>query len=203
MFRSLKFTALAQPIVAHSHWNDQTRECTLWLMASPNDAINVSSKLPIEQARSLDALRWVLKHDVESGTVAVEGNVGMVLTNQLVQYHDTVGQYTHSPMEPELLGTWGTLEKDGHGRATYMWWHQDGGYQVVNINSLQQAEDLIKSLTWLGESRQKTLIQETKKWSAHALPSIDEPQKISGAMAELLCKASVIARQWESRRAMA
>ena len=49
----------------------------------------------------------------------------------------------------------------------------------------------------------KTLIQETKKWSAHALPSIDEPQKISGAMAELLCKASVIARQWESRRAMA
>ncbi|OGG52454.1 hypothetical protein A3H16_03715 [Candidatus Kaiserbacteria bacterium RIFCSPLOWO2_12_FULL_53_8] len=203
MFRSLKFTALSKPVVVHSQWDNERKVCTLRIVSDVNDAIDLSSKLPLKEAEAFNKVRYVLKHSDKRGIVQLEGNVGMVLTNQLVQYHDTTGQYTHDAKEPELFGTWGTLEMDGRGRPTYMWWHGDGGYRVETVNSKEQAEELIKRLTWLGKGRQETLLDQTRTWWSNARSTSDKPHRIDGAAAELLCKASVIAKMWEERRAMA
>lgn len=188
MFFSIPYPDLG--LIVHARWDDDGTWSKLYILAELSQATLLLSKLPPDEALELKKHLEILKSYTQNTSVEIEGDVALSLGNFLANMRNNFSHYMHVPGGPELLGFWEPPSNRMPGDGIIMWF-LGGNYYVAIVSSKNQARNVVKELWWLGEERQKKLSAKIATWNSRQ-DSEKRIQRIEGAPAVVLCRASVV-----------
>lgn len=191
---SLEFSRIGLPVAVHSQWNRQLTQCALRIFTNRESLDDFLAAIPHSEGEWLATYARVLeKTDGATGVWEIRGDTALSLTNFLVTLSEKIEVGERVLNKPDLIGFWEPPPTRISGTGMMMWFHPDNDYQVAIAHAKEQATDIIRGLSWLDPRRQKKLLGQIAHWKMYER-SDDAVQRISGIIAEILCKASLAAK---------
>lgn len=189
---SLEFSRIGLPVAAHSQWNEEQTLCALRIFTGRQDANVFLATIPASERCGLAKCVGALQNDVSAlGVWTAQGDIALSLTAFLVNLFQGVEEIAFGG--PDVVGFWLPPAARPASGSMIMWSHPDDGCHVAIAGGKEQAEAIIRGLSWLEARRQKRLLRKIRGCRM-SCGSSGAVRKVDGLIAEVLCKASLAAK---------
>lgn len=190
---SLEFSSIGLSVAVHSQWNKELTNCALRIFTSRQRADDFLAKIPNSERQEFAQCAAILESGTDTlGVLEVRGETALSLTSFLIGLSEET-RFVGVLNKPDLMGFWGPPTVRASGTGIIMWFHPNDGYRAAIAYAKEQAEGVIRGLSWLQTRRQQQLLKQIEEWKMPR-QSADAPLEIEGVIAELLCKASRVAQ---------